>query len=318
MLPDKQIVARHIEAEGQSLEFLPLDGIQTTFVDVEGQTPGRIACFELGDPGNPTLVLIHGWAESKGTWRFLLAELARDFHVYAVDLPGFGESDRFPDLRHCQSGFLTTAAQHLAAFMAAIKVDINDAVFVSHSMGGAITIELLTLTGKQPRALYLIAPMEFGIPHVPFSALPFVQYPLWVMRTAQKLRLTRPFFRQDLQKLVFDPDNMSNEYCVELTGHFERPGSVETFAAGVRASLKRSSKTTLDQVWVAEKRQLYTGIKCPTVIAWGKQDTLLPPENAAPFLSAMPDASLVELDRAAHIAQLDRPHKLLRLIRQAR
>src|SRR2546425_1324336 len=51
---------------------------------------------EAGKPGNPKLVLLHGFPASSHQYRNLIPALADTFHVIAMDYPGFGNSD-MPD-----------------------------------------------------------------------------------------------------------------------------------------------------------------------------------------------------------------------------
>src|SRR5271155_3918576 len=56
----------------------------------------KIAYREAGKPGNPKLVLLHGWPASSHQYGNLIPALADRFHVISPDYPGFGNSD-FPD-----------------------------------------------------------------------------------------------------------------------------------------------------------------------------------------------------------------------------
>src|SRR3984893_2682348 len=58
----------------------------------------KIAYRESGKPGNPKLVLLHGFPSSAHQYRNLIAALADRFHVISADYPGFGDSDA-PDPR---------------------------------------------------------------------------------------------------------------------------------------------------------------------------------------------------------------------------
>ena len=51
---------------------------------------------EAGDPGAPTILLLHGFPTSSHMFRNLIPQLAKTFHVVAPDLPGFGFSDSPP------------------------------------------------------------------------------------------------------------------------------------------------------------------------------------------------------------------------------
>mmetsp|Transcript_54534 Transcript_54534/g.162932 ORF Transcript_54534/g.162932 Transcript_54534/m.162932 type:complete len:392 (-) Transcript_54534:81-1256(-) len=54
----------------------------------------NINYLEMGDPSKPALLLIHGFGASAYHWRYNAPVLARDYHVYAFDLLGFGLSDK--------------------------------------------------------------------------------------------------------------------------------------------------------------------------------------------------------------------------------
>jgi pimeloyl-ACP methyl ester carboxylesterase len=58
-------------------------------VDVDGF---EIFCREAGDPAKPSLLLLHGFPTSGHMFRDLIPLLAKDFHLVAPDLPGFGRS----------------------------------------------------------------------------------------------------------------------------------------------------------------------------------------------------------------------------------
>ena len=53
----------------------------------------RMSYMECGTPGKKTLLLIHGHSDSSRIWRQLISLVEEDFHIYAVDLRGFGQSD---------------------------------------------------------------------------------------------------------------------------------------------------------------------------------------------------------------------------------
>jgi len=59
-----------------------------------GDKGHAINYLELGDPSKPSLLLIHGFGASAYHFRHNIPELARDYHVYAFDLLGFGLSDK--------------------------------------------------------------------------------------------------------------------------------------------------------------------------------------------------------------------------------
>lgn len=89
--------------------------------------------YQVAGSGRP-LVLIHGLSGSCRWWKKNLAELARQFRVYVVDLVGFGSS------RNGHPFALGEAAEHLARWME--QLGLERAALVGHSMGGHIAADL--------------------------------------------------------------------------------------------------------------------------------------------------------------------------------
>lgn len=89
--------------------------------------------YQVAGAGDP-LVLIHGLSGSCRWWSRNVADLARSFRVYVVDLVGFGNS------RNGHPFVLAEAAQYLASWMR--QIGIARACVLGHSMGGFIAAEL--------------------------------------------------------------------------------------------------------------------------------------------------------------------------------
>ena len=84
----------------------------------------------------PPLVLIHGLASSRRCWDLVVDDLARDFTVYAVDLPGHGDSDPIPGQAETPA---TEMARAVGAFLD--ERDIARAHLVGNSLGGWTALE---------------------------------------------------------------------------------------------------------------------------------------------------------------------------------
>jgi non-heme chloroperoxidase len=83
---------------------------------------------EQGDPGGEALLFIHGWPDSWFSFSRVLPLLPTAYHAYAIDLRGFGDSERPAD-----SYTIDQFATDVVAFMDA--VGIARATLIGHSMG---------------------------------------------------------------------------------------------------------------------------------------------------------------------------------------
>lgn len=114
-------------------------------------TPHRIRLgphavhYEEGGDG-PPLVLVHGLSGSSRWWRFNVPRLRQHFHLYVVDLAGFGRSRGRLVLREA-AAFLTRWMDH---------VGLPQAAFVGHSMGGVITADLAACHPERVSRLVLV------------------------------------------------------------------------------------------------------------------------------------------------------------------
>lgn len=118
----------------------------------------KMVFLERGTPGagNPTIVLIHGFAAMKENWGPWLQRLPRQWHILAPDLPGFGESDYLPEACYRYE----TQAQRLGQWLAGF--DTDNIHLAGSSMGGAIAAILAHKQDPAPRSVTLLN--SAGIP----------------------------------------------------------------------------------------------------------------------------------------------------------
>jgi pimeloyl-ACP methyl ester carboxylesterase len=93
-----------------------------------------ISYLEIVSKGTP-LIFIHGWAQSKEIWLNIAKNLSKTNSVYAIDLPGFGNSG-YPDHPLVVSEY----AEIINSFIKNKK--IKKVIVIGHSFGGKIALEL--------------------------------------------------------------------------------------------------------------------------------------------------------------------------------
>ncbi len=107
---------------------------------------GAAIAYEAAGSGSPALVFVHGWSCDRGYWSRQMAHFAAGHRVVAIDLAGHGAS---PAAREDYT--MTAFGADVVAVLE--KLDIDDAVLVGHSMGGAVIVEAALAAPGRVRGL---------------------------------------------------------------------------------------------------------------------------------------------------------------------
>ena len=125
--------------------------VREDYILVDGN---RVAYTAAGGHGAP-VVLVHGGASTRRDWAASIPVLASVHRVYALDLPGYGESDN-PEpvytLRHM--------SDLLLGFIKEMRLERVH--LAGHSLGASAELEVARLAPEAVARLVLVAPMGFG------------------------------------------------------------------------------------------------------------------------------------------------------------
>jgi pimeloyl-ACP methyl ester carboxylesterase len=124
---------------------------ETHWVDLPGGE--RIAYIDQGQ-GEQTIILIHGLGSYLPAWKKNVPELSKNYRVIAIDLPGYGKSDKLP-----HSGQMTYYAGVVNEFAGALGLD--KVVLGGHSMGGQISMVTAMYYPERVSKIILAAPAGF-------------------------------------------------------------------------------------------------------------------------------------------------------------
>jgi pimeloyl-ACP methyl ester carboxylesterase len=248
---------------------LRLDGLGIHYVD-EGQ--------------GPAVVLIHGLGGSLNNFRYNIPALSEQFRVVALDLKGFGYSDRPPDADYSQ----TAQAQLVAEFMG--RLGVGPAAVLGHSLGGAIALRLAALFPRRVTRLVLVAsapPVRVTLPLGGAALRP-------ILRLGTVLVLHQRGVREAvLRSGFYDPSFLTPEMLEE----FRRLGRIRGSAeAIVRVILDSARDEPLDLAQIQQ----------PTLLLWGACDRATGLRIARWFQARLPDARLRVIDRARHMVMEER------------
>ena len=280
------------------------DGDDSTWTTVDWPSLTRsemvlgrwVNLIDTGGDG-PALLFIHGLGGRWQNWLLNIPYFRRDFRVIAPDLPGFGDS-QMPSGRISIQGF----ARVVDALCD--RLGISDPVVVGNSMGGFVGAELALAFPTRVRKLVLVSAAGISAENMwrePVLAVGRLMA-VGAARTGVKSLpvVNRPRLRRAaLQLVVRYPERISVPLATELV----RGTGTKGFVGGLDAVLGYSFRERLPDIEV------------PTLIVWGRNDTLIPVEDAYEFERLIGQNARVEVfDDTGHLAMVERPTRFNELI----
>jgi haloalkane dehalogenase len=262
-----------------------MSAIATKTVQVDGL---RLAYRELGD--GPPVLLLHGWPTSSFLWREVMRPIARANRVVALDLPGFGGSDKPLGIRYSFDFF----GRALDLFLT--HLDIDQLGLAVHDLGGPVGLHwALDRTGRVTK-LTLLNTLVY--PEFPEAVKEFVR-----ACAAPELRekITSPSGLESIMRDgLADPAKLSAEVLAAVQEPFRTPEARHALAdAGIGLSRKG---------FVQIARKLST-LRIPVRVVYGARDRVLPDvaETMARVKIDLPQADVTILPNCGHFLQEEAP-----------
>jgi pimeloyl-ACP methyl ester carboxylesterase len=262
---------------------LRFDSVRTKRARISTLSAGR------GEP----VICVHGLGGTKASFLPTVAALADSYRVIAMDLPGFGESDK-PIAAAYDAPYFARAVTGLMD-----ELEIESAHVVGNSLGGRVAIELGLLHPERLRRLVLLSP-----------ALAWLRERRW--KWLLQLPLPRLGLIQPTPRWVAEP-------IVRRM----IPGADEGWvAAGVDEFLRCYLTPRGRAAFYEAARNIYLDepngengfwtrlgdLECDTMFVWGRNDTLVPLAFMKHVERTLPGARHIELD-CGHVPQLERPRQ---------
>jgi pimeloyl-ACP methyl ester carboxylesterase len=259
-------------------------------------TPARppLLAVEEAGSGEP-LVLLHGLATTRAIWGPVVPALARGHRVVSVDLPGFGES------APVGRGFeLDAVARRIAHGLAArgVRAPFD---LVGHSLGAGVALTLASIRPRSVRRLILVAPAGLNaLPAPSRRALAALADPMLAGRRALAPLTDFRWGRRLL--LAFAAADGASV-----------PPTQARMMLSASASAKRTAEA-LSAITGTDLRPLLTKSSAPLGIIWGGADRTVPVRVARAVRDARPDADVVVIEQAGHVAMVERPDAFARAL----
>jgi pimeloyl-ACP methyl ester carboxylesterase len=225
---------------------------------------------------NPPIVLIHGAAGTHLYWPPEIRRLA-GYCVYAPDLPGHGKSSALDGQQR-----IDDYAGYLVHWLESIQV--RRAVFIGHSMGGAIA---LTLAINHPESVVGIGLISSGA----------------------RLRVN-----PDLLKFAEDSTTYIKALDLMVSCSFSSDAPTRLVDLASKRLMETRHSVFLGDLRACDRfdvmDQLSTVLQ-PTLVVCGEEDQMTPTRYAQYLSNSIPNAQLLTIQNAGHMVTLEQPNRLV-------
>lgn len=254
--------------------------------------------WQAGNNG-PVIVLVHGFAASVEYWQYNILSLAKCARVYALDLVGFGRTDK-PTWHYTGPVF----AEFVRDFMDSLQIDL--ATVVGHSLGGAVVLHFAFNYANRLKKLVLVSSAGFGR-NIPWEfrllTLPIIGDLL--------AKPNRRIIAAAIRSHAYDPKKITDEFIDQLFELAKLPGVQHTLLSVLRSHANFFG--VLPKVFHPILEQAKS-VKVPTLIIWGKQDSLLSVKHAYVAKESLSHARLEVLDQCGHVVQIEQAETFAQLV----
>ncbi len=254
-------------------------GVSEKSVQVDDHT---IAYLEGGK--GETILLLHGFGDSKDSWVKFARPLAKKYHVMIVDLPGFGASTKIMT----QSYDMNTQLARMNAFLD--KAGVGKFHVAGNSMGGLLAG---MLAAQHPDRVLSLALLDtYGIGNREESGL--VQN---LKKGINPMIVEKPEdYDRLLQFMFVKPPSIPGPLKKYLTAK-----SIESRAFNTKVFNEAKGDTLLEEKMSA--------IKAKTLIIWGDTDRVFPASSAKVIQEGIPGSQLIIMKDCGHVPMTERPEE---------
>ena len=281
--------------EPTNARFADVDGVRVRYTDTgepeaeaakpSAQAPSGANETATSAPAverKPTVVLVHGFASALESWAGVVPALSKTHRVIALDLKGFGWTDR-------PEGDYSPEAQARLVLRLLELRGVSRSAIVAHSWGSSVA---LAATLQAPERITKIALYDAWVYD---EQLPTFFH--WARTDGVGEALFGLFYKERADERIalafFDHKYVTERLVESVEDALDRPGTVAAALAAVRGQHYED----------VERR--YRKIDKPTLLMWGREDAVTPIKYGERLTRDLPTSKLVVYPRCGHFPMIE-------------
>ena len=243
---------------------------------------GHKISYLEGGTGEP-LLLIHGFGANKDHWTMVSGYLTKKYTVYAIDLPGFGESSRLEDERY-------SVVDQMSRMLVITKtLGLENFHLGGNSMGGYLSALFANKYPEKVASLWLLAPAGAETAR-PSEVLEMIE------------RGENPLITETME----DFDRLGN-LCFDTLPHVPKQFRKSMFEQARRDA--PFNKKIFDDMFseaIGLEKSLQD-IQIPTLLVWGDNDRVLHPSGLDICSALFANKRAILMPKMGHVPMVERP-----------
>ena len=236
-----------------------------------------------------SIVLVHGWAMNSRIWLDFAQQLAQNYQVTCIDLPGHGESDKLP-------AFTLENISH--ALVDAVSVEKS--CWIGWSLGATVVLDLASRFPERVNSLILVAGNPSFTESADWAGVKKEVLEAFADQLTKNTTATLLRFLSLQVKSV--PNNKALLKQLKATVMQSNSADEATLQGGLEILKQADLRTTL------------ANTKLPIAVILGAADSLVPDQIASQLLAIAPRLKLDVIEEAGHAPFLSHPEIVLTLI----
>ena len=237
-----------------------------------------------GSDGN--VLLIHGLGASAERWAHVIPYLSKKYHVIAVDLIGYGFSDK-PSVDYTPAFF----SQFIFDFLNTLGIAKTS--MIGSSLGGQIVAECAITQSRVIEKIVLVSP----------SGIMKQSTPTFDAYTLAALYPTQDGTKTAFQMMAGEHKEIDSDTVDGFIQRMTLPNAKMAFMSTILGIRNAGSLS-----------ERLGKISVPTLIVWGKQDTLIPIAYSKGFVSSIKNCQFVEMESSGHTPHVEEPEKFSEIV----
>jgi pimeloyl-ACP methyl ester carboxylesterase len=276
---------------------------------------GFSLAYDRSGAGDP-VVLLHGWPGDRTDYQALVPLLEGDAEVVALDLRGFGASDKHPAP---PAEAYSAPAQARSVLGLVDELGLTDPVLAGYDIGSRIAQAAARATPGRVRALVISPPLPGGCRRVlePEAQREFWYQPFHNLGLVEELldgrpEAVRPYLRHFWSHWSgpsFEPDDRRLDHLAEV---YSPPGAMTASVAWYRAGSGMVAMSLAERAPAPADR-----LAVPTTILWPEHDPLFPPAWSDRLGEFFGDVEVRHLAGVGHFTPVEAPGAVADAIRGA-